>query len=117
MSSSQLQYSLAHRPKLDEPMYLLLPPFCQTPGPIVVPQSYLQRLILERWEVEVKGCEHAKNAQLLEIVPGPALTIRQANLHRLIIERWEVEVRCCEEAKWAQLLELVLAAHSISRLV
>jgi hypothetical protein len=117
MSSSQLQYSPAHRPKLDEPMYPLLPPFCQTPGPIVVPQSYLQRLILEHWEVEVKGCEHAKNAQLLEIVLGPALTIRQANLCRLIIEHWEVEVRHCEEAKWAQLLELVLAAHGISRLV
>ncbi|KAG2140335.1 hypothetical protein BD769DRAFT_1384088 [Suillus cothurnatus] len=92
-------------------MYPLLPPFRQTPGPIVVPQSYLQRLILERWEAEVKGCEHVKNAQLLEIVPGPALTIRQANLRRLIIEHWEVEVKHCEEAKWAQLLELVLAAH------
>ncbi|KAG2063499.1 hypothetical protein BDR04DRAFT_1123215 [Suillus decipiens] len=108
---------IVKRPKLDEPMYPLLPPFRQTPGPIVVPQSYLQRLILEHWEAEVKGCEHAKNAQLLEIVPGPALTIRQANLRRLIIERWEVEVRCCEEAKRAQLLELVLAAHGISRLV
>ncbi|KAG2073055.1 hypothetical protein BDR04DRAFT_1116581 [Suillus decipiens] len=95
---------IVKRPKLNEPMYLLHPPFHQTPSIVAVPQSYLQRLILEHWEAEVKGCEHAKNVQLLEIVPGPALTIRQANLHRLIIECWEVEVRCCEEAKWAQLL-------------
>ncbi|KAG1829730.1 hypothetical protein F4604DRAFT_1947398 [Suillus subluteus] len=94
---------IVKRPKLNEPMYPLLPPFRQTPGPVMVPQSYVQRLILERWEAEVKGCEHAKNAQLLEIAPGPALTIRQANLRRLIIERWEVEVRRCEEAKRAQL--------------
>ncbi|KAG1867725.1 hypothetical protein F4604DRAFT_1927519 [Suillus subluteus] len=56
---------IVKRPKLDEPMYPLHPPFCQTPGPVMVPQSYLQRLILECWEVEVNGCEHAKNAQLL----------------------------------------------------
>ncbi|KAG1761820.1 hypothetical protein EV702DRAFT_1272757 [Suillus placidus] len=89
---------IVKRPKLkelNEPMYPLPPPFHQTPSPVVAPQSYLQRLILERWEAEVKGCEHAKKLQLLELVP----------------ERWEAEVRHCEEAKRAQLLELVLAAH------
>ncbi|KAG2145166.1 hypothetical protein DEU56DRAFT_910289 [Suillus clintonianus] len=105
------------RPKFNEPMYPLPPPFRQTPGPVMVPQSYLQRLILERWEAELKSCEQAKKLQLSEMVPGPALTLLQANLRRLIVERWEAEVRRCEEAKRAQLLELVLAAHGISRLV
>ncbi|KAG1767063.1 hypothetical protein EV702DRAFT_1050512 [Suillus placidus] len=83
---------IVKRPKLkelNEPMYPLPPPFRQTPSPVVAPQSYLQRLILERWEAEVKGCEHAKKLQLLELVPGPAVTLLQANLRRLIIERWE----------------------------
>ncbi|KAG1813045.1 hypothetical protein EV424DRAFT_1349161 [Suillus variegatus] len=96
---------IVKRPKLNEPMYPLPPPFRQTPSPVMC------------WEAEVKDCEHAKKLQLLEMVPGPALTLLQANLRRLIVERWEAEARRCEEAKWVQLLELVLAAHGISRLV
>ncbi|KAG2109945.1 uncharacterized protein F5147DRAFT_652124 [Suillus discolor] len=102
---------IVKRPKLNEPMYPLPPPFRQTPSPVMVSQSYLQKLIMERWEAELKNCEHAKKLQLLEMVPGPALTLLQANLRRLIVERWEAEVRRCEEAKRAQLFELVLAAH------
>ncbi|KAG1904042.1 uncharacterized protein F5891DRAFT_1184992 [Suillus fuscotomentosus] len=108
---------IVKRPKLDEPMYPLPLPFRQTPSPVMVSQSYLQKLITERWEAELKNCEHAKKLQLLEMVPGPALTLLQANLQRLIVERWEAEVRRCEEAKRAQLFKLVLAAHGISRLV
>ncbi|KAG2051237.1 hypothetical protein BDR06DRAFT_973948 [Suillus hirtellus] len=75
---------IVKRPKLNEPMYLLSPPFCQTPSPVMV----------EHWEVEVKDCEHAKKLQLLEMVLGPALTLLQANLRRLIVEQWEAEARC-----------------------
>ncbi|KAG1815869.1 hypothetical protein EV424DRAFT_1540896 [Suillus variegatus] len=39
-----------------EPM-IPLPPFHQTPGPVTVSQTYLRRLIVERWEAEVKACE------------------------------------------------------------
>jgi hypothetical protein len=42
-----------------EPMSPLLP-FRQTPGPVMVSQTYLQRLIVEHWEVEVKACEKSK---------------------------------------------------------
>ncbi|KAG1775223.1 hypothetical protein EV702DRAFT_1047085 [Suillus placidus] len=88
------------RPKLErldaEPM-LLLPPFCQTPGPITVSQTYVRKLILERWEAEVKAC--------------PAISILQASVRRLVVERWDAELKRCEEAKRAQLLEVLLAAH------
>lgn len=99
-----------------EPMFPL-PPFRQTPGPISASQSYVQRLILARWEAEVKRCEHGKKLQLMEIAPGPALTLLQASLRRIIVDRWDAELRCCEEVKKVQLLELLLAAHGISRLV
>ncbi|KAG1766912.1 hypothetical protein EV702DRAFT_1050539 [Suillus placidus] len=102
------------RPKLErldaEPM-LLLPPFCQTPGPITVSQTYVRKLILERWEAEVKACEQAKKLQLLELAPGPAISILQASVRRLVVERWDAELKRCEEAKRAQLLEVLLAAH------
>lgn len=94
-----------------------LPPFRQTPGPVTVSQTYLRRLIVERWEAEVKACEKSKQLRLLEIAPGPGFTIIQASIRRLVIERWDAEVKRCEEAKRAQLLELLLAAHGISRLV
>lgn len=94
-----------------------LPPFCQTPGPVSVAQSYLRNLILERWEAEIHACEKEKKLQLLEIAPGTGLTIIQATLQRLVSERWDAEVKRCEEAKRAQLLELLLAAHGITRLV
>ncbi|KAG1793160.1 uncharacterized protein HD556DRAFT_1308880 [Suillus plorans] len=101
-----------------EPM-IPLPPFRQTPGPILVSQSYLRRLVLEHWEAEVKACEKAKKLQQLEIAsgPGPALTLIQASLRRLVTDRWDAELKRCEEAKRAQLLELLLAAHGISKLV
>ncbi|KAG1829050.1 hypothetical protein DFJ58DRAFT_848827 [Suillus subalutaceus] len=93
-----------------EPMFLL-PPFRQTPGPISIAQSYLRKLILEHWEAEIKACEQAKKLQLLEIAPGPALTLIQASLRRLVVEHWDAELKRCEEAKQAQMLELLLAAH------
>ncbi|KAG2029101.1 hypothetical protein BDR03DRAFT_987982 [Suillus americanus] len=102
-------------PEPTQPM-VPLPPFRQTPGPVLVSQTYLRRLIVERWEAEVKACEKSKQLRLLELAPGPALTIIQASVRRLIIERWDAEVKHCEEAKWAQFLELLLAAHGISRL-
>ncbi|KAG1872174.1 hypothetical protein F4604DRAFT_1925770 [Suillus subluteus] len=108
------------RPKREvpdaEPM-IPLPPFRQTPGPISVAQTYLRKLILERWEAEIQACKKEKKLQLLEIVPGTGLTLIQASLQRLVSERWDAEVKRCEEAKRAQLLELLLAAHGITRLV
>ncbi|KAG1881924.1 hypothetical protein C8R48DRAFT_766903 [Suillus tomentosus] len=107
------------RPKLErpdaEPMFLR-PPFRQTPGPITASQNYIRNLILERWEAEVKACKQAKKLQLLEVAPGPAISILQASIRRLIVERWDAEVKRCEEAKRAQLLEVLLAAHGISKL-
>jgi hypothetical protein len=72
---------------------------------------------LERWEAELKGCQEAKKAQILEITQGPGTPCPQADLRRLIVERWDAEMRRCEETKKAQLLEILLAAHGISRLV
>ncbi|KAG2106483.1 hypothetical protein BD769DRAFT_1393171 [Suillus cothurnatus] len=104
------------RPKCEVPdgeLMIPLPPFHQTPGPVSVAQSYLQNLILERWEAEIHACEKEKKLQLLEIAPGTGLTIIQATLQRLVSERWDAEVKRCEEAKRAQLLELLLAAHDV----
>ncbi|KAG2138252.1 hypothetical protein BD769DRAFT_1384772 [Suillus cothurnatus] len=99
------------RPKREvpdaEPMFPV-PPYCQTPGPISVAQTYLQKLILERWAAEVQACENAKKLQLLEIAPAKDLTPIQASLQRLVSECWEAEVKHCKEAKktapmqWAQ---------------
>jgi hypothetical protein len=94
----------------------LCPPFRQTPGPITASQNYIQKLILECWEAEVKACKQAKKLQLLEVAPGPAISILQASIRRLVIEHWDAEVKQCGEAKWAQLLEVLLAAHGISKL-
>jgi len=99
-----------------EPM-IPLPPFRQTPGPITVSQTYLRKLVLERWEAELKGCQEAKKAQILEIKQGPSTPGPHMDLQRLIAERWEAEIRRCEEARKAQLLEILLAAHGISGLV
>ncbi|KAG1868180.1 hypothetical protein C8R48DRAFT_771878 [Suillus tomentosus] len=93
------------------------PPYRQTPGPISVSQSYLRRLIEERWDAEIRYCKKAKKLRQLEMGPGQRLTIIQASLQRLVAERWDAEVKHCEEAKRAQLLELLLAAHGITRLV
>ncbi|KAG1794624.1 uncharacterized protein HD556DRAFT_1307983 [Suillus plorans] len=109
------------RPKLEEPdtgPMFPRPPFRQTPGPISVSQIYLHKLILERWEAEVKACENAKKLQLIELVPGTGTpSLLQASLRRLVSERWDAEVKHCEEAKRVQLLELLLAAHGILKLV
>lgn len=98
-------------------MILIPPPYRQTPGPITASQTYVNKLIVECWEAEVKACEQAKKLKLLEVAPGPAISILQASVRRLVIEHWDAEVKCCEEAKWAQLLEVLLAAHGISKLV
>ncbi|KAG2111379.1 hypothetical protein BD769DRAFT_1674372 [Suillus cothurnatus] len=90
------------RPKREvpdaEPM-LPVPPYCQTPGPISVAQTYLRKLMLECWAAEVQACKNAKKLQLLEIAPAKDLTPIQASLQRLVSERWEAEVKHCEEAK------------------
>jgi hypothetical protein len=95
----------------------LCPLFRQTPGPVTASQNYIQNLILERWEAEVKACEQAKKLQLLEVAPGPAISILQVSIRRLIIEHWDAEVKWCKEAKRAQLLEVLLATHGISKLM
>ncbi|KAG1809659.1 uncharacterized protein BJ212DRAFT_1302496 [Suillus subaureus] len=109
------------RPKLEEPdtgPMFLRPPFRQTPGPILVSQLYLCKLILERWEAEVKACENAKKLQLLELAPGSGTpSLLQASFRRLISEHWDAEVKHCEEVKQVQLLELLLATHDILKLV
>jgi hypothetical protein len=64
----------------------------------------------------VKACEQVKKLQLLELAPGPAISILQVSMRRLIIERWDAEVKWCEEAKRVQPLEVLLAAHGISKL-
>jgi hypothetical protein len=88
------------------------------PGPVTVSQTYMRRVILERWDAEVKACELARKTQLMDPISGPSITpAQQAYLKRLIIERWDAEVKRCEEARKAHLLELLLAAHGISNLV
>ncbi|KAG0696693.1 hypothetical protein DFH29DRAFT_1004361 [Suillus ampliporus] len=102
---------------IEEAMYPL-PPFRQTPGPISVSQSYIRRLIIERWDAEIRYCEKAKKLRQFKMRLGQGrLTIIQASLQRLVAERWDAEAKRCEEAKRAQLLELLLAAHGITRLV
>ncbi|KAG1784332.1 uncharacterized protein HD556DRAFT_1311171 [Suillus plorans] len=95
---------VACRPKLEEPdtgPMFPRPPFRQTPGPIWFPK-YTCKLILERWEAEVKACENAKKLQLIELVPGTGTpSLLQASLRRLVSERWDAEVKRCEEAKGA----------------
>ncbi|KAG1881864.1 hypothetical protein C8R48DRAFT_766839 [Suillus tomentosus] len=97
------------RPKREvpdaEPMFPV-PPYRQTPGPISVAQTYLRKLILERWEAEVRACENAKKLELLEIAPGKDLTLIQASLRRLVSERWDAEVKRCEEAKKTSVVPL-----------
>ncbi|KAG1850230.1 hypothetical protein DFJ58DRAFT_729323 [Suillus subalutaceus] len=87
------------RPKLeatDAELMFPLPPFRQTPGPISVSQSYLHRLIVERWEAEVNACEQAKKQQLSEIAPGPNISILQASLRRIVGKRWDAELKRSE---------------------
>ncbi|KAG1868598.1 hypothetical protein F4604DRAFT_1682235 [Suillus subluteus] len=101
------------RPKLEAPdaeLMFPLPLFHQTPGPISVSQSYLRRLIVERWEAEVNACEQAKKQQLSEIAPGPNISILQASLQRIISECWDAELKCCEEAKCHEVNLLLILA-------
>ncbi|KAG2133731.1 hypothetical protein DEU56DRAFT_913848 [Suillus clintonianus] len=44
-----------------------VPPYRQTPPPVTVSQNYLHRLVADRWDAEVKRCEEARKAQLLEV--------------------------------------------------
>jgi hypothetical protein len=39
----------------------------QTPAPVTVSQVYLLRLVADRWDAEVKRCEEARKAQVLEV--------------------------------------------------
>ncbi|KAG1798210.1 uncharacterized protein HD556DRAFT_1440546 [Suillus plorans] len=54
-------------PHLSEVPETPTPPYRQTPAPVTVSQSYLRKLVLERWEAEFKCCEEARKAQLLEV--------------------------------------------------
>ncbi|KAG2040380.1 hypothetical protein BDR03DRAFT_1007986 [Suillus americanus] len=65
---------------IKEDMYLL-PPFHQMPGPISVSQSYLRRLIVERWDTKICYCEKAKKLCQFEMGLGQGrFTIIQASL-------------------------------------
>ncbi|KAG1784275.1 hypothetical protein EV702DRAFT_1191273 [Suillus placidus] len=92
-----------------------LPPFRQTPGPIKASQTYLRTLVLERWDAEIRRCEEACKAQLLERVQGPIT--QQTFVREMIAVRWNAEKKRCEEARKVQLMELLLAAHGITTLV
>jgi hypothetical protein len=39
----------------------------QTPAPVVVSQNYMRSLVEQRWDAEVRYCEAARKAQLLEV--------------------------------------------------
>ncbi|KAG0699691.1 hypothetical protein DFH29DRAFT_1081170 [Suillus ampliporus] len=43
------------------------PPYRQTPAPIMVSQNYIRGLVKQRWDAEVRCCEEARKAQLLEV--------------------------------------------------
>ncbi|KAG2158761.1 uncharacterized protein EDB93DRAFT_1245996 [Suillus bovinus] len=73
-----------------------LPPFRQTPGPIQASQTYLQTLILEHWDAEIRRCEEACKAQLLERIQGP--NTHQTFVREMIVVHWNAEKKHCEEA-------------------
>lgn len=91
-----------------------LPPYRQTPGPIKTSQTYLRTLVLERWDAEIRRCEEACKAQLLERVQGPIT--HQTLVREMIVVRWNAEKKRCEEARKVQLMELLLASHGITSL-
>ncbi|KAG2365569.1 hypothetical protein BDR07DRAFT_1374233 [Suillus spraguei] len=92
-----------------------LQPFHQTPGPVQALQTYLQALVLERWDAEIRCCDEACKAQLLEHFQGPVT--HQLLVWEMIAQHWDVEKKRCEEAHKVQILELLLAAHGITSLV
>ncbi|KAG1853510.1 hypothetical protein F4604DRAFT_1933183 [Suillus subluteus] len=100
-----------HPAKLHYP----LQPFRQTPGPIKTSQTYLQTLVLERWDAEIRLCDEACKVQLSERVQGPVT--HQTFVQEIIVGRWVAEKKQCEEARKVQLLELLLVAHGITTLV
>jgi hypothetical protein len=44
-----------------------VPPYRQTPAPVTVSQNYMYRLVLDHWDAEIKWCEEARKAHLLEV--------------------------------------------------
>ncbi|KAG1736274.1 hypothetical protein EDD22DRAFT_959797 [Suillus occidentalis] len=44
-----------------------VPPYRQTPAPLTVSQNYIHRLVADRWDAEIKRCEEARKAHLLEV--------------------------------------------------
>lgn len=90
-------------------------PFHQTPGPVTTSQTYLQTLILEHWDVEIRCCDDACKVQLCKCFPGPMS--RESLIRELIVRHWNAEKQWCQEAQKIQLLELLLAAHDITNLV
>ncbi|KAG2743057.1 hypothetical protein P692DRAFT_20878964 [Suillus brevipes Sb2] len=66
---SKLGYNSSPLPVEPEPEVLQtpVPPYRQTPAPVIVSQNYLHRLIVDRWDAEVKRCEEGRKAQLLEV--------------------------------------------------
>ncbi|KIK34442.1 hypothetical protein CY34DRAFT_17722 [Suillus luteus UH-Slu-Lm8-n1] len=66
-----------------------LAPYRQTPGPIKTSQTYLQTLVLERWDAEIRLCDESCRAQLSEHIQGP---VAHQNLVReMITVRWNAE--------------------------
>lgn len=45
-----------------------VPPYRQTPAPLTVSQNYIYRLVGDRWDAEIKRCEEARKAHLLEVL-------------------------------------------------
>ncbi|KAG0699297.1 hypothetical protein DFH29DRAFT_1002078 [Suillus ampliporus] len=42
-------------------------PYRQTPAPLIVSQNYMRRLVTEHWDAELRRCEEARKAQMLEV--------------------------------------------------
>ncbi|KAG1860870.1 hypothetical protein F4604DRAFT_1684343 [Suillus subluteus] len=100
-----------HPPEVQYPLTL----HRQNPGPIPTSQTYLQTLVLERWDAELRRCDEACKAQLSECMQGPIS--HQTCVRELIVGHWNAEKKQCEEACKVQLLEILLASHGITSLV
>lgn len=42
-------------------------PYHQTPTPLTVSQNYMYRLVADHWDAEIRRCEKARKAHLLEV--------------------------------------------------
>jgi hypothetical protein len=61
-------------PAVTEVPEIPVPPYRQTPAPVMVSQMHIRRLVSDRWEAEIKRyeaeikrCEEARKVHLLEV--------------------------------------------------